>query len=96
MAVLRRIGTMHAVTIQLPRSDIGHIAMPGEIGALWELELFSIRMLGGEQAEFHRRGVLAEQGEIHPGSVPGGTEWIGAPGPHSGAHAIALLGCRAP
>ena len=98
-AVARRRlpGAMHAIAVELAGPDLGQVGVPDLVGALDEADAGRLPMglAALEQAQLHRRRVLAEQGEVDAGSVPGGAERVGAPRarPHHG-HGERLMARR--
>jgi len=71
---------------------------PLDPGAGDERERALLAAIDVEEAEVDRVGVLAEDGEVHPGAVPGGTEGIGRSAPDAQVHAAirssALIGSQ--
>jgi hypothetical protein len=96
MPRLRRVRPMHAVAVPLSRSQVGQVAMPDEVRLLGEADPLLIAPVAIEEAELDGSGVLAEEGEVHAGAIPCGTERerIAAPDPHRrrGAEASSFTG----
>jgi hypothetical protein len=65
---------VNAVSIKLTRQYVGQISMPDPVRVLSQGEpmRFAAVIGGREQAELDLGRVFGEQGEIDPGSVPGG------------------------
>src|SRR6516225_2201465 len=75
MAVLRLIGAVNAVAIDLSRRNVVEIAVPDILAALRQLDalqLASAQIV--EQAQLDLGGVGGEQGEIGTPAVPACTE----------------------
>ncbi len=70
--------TVHAVAVELTGEHVGKVDVPDFIGIFLEREpmRFLLRVDGVEKAELDLGRILREEGEIHPGSVPGSAQGI--------------------
>jgi len=61
------------------RARLGQIDVPDLVGVLLHADALALpaRILRLEQAELHCSRVLAEEGEVDPGSVPRGAKRVG-------------------
>jgi hypothetical protein len=82
VAARRVVWPVAAVSIKLPRSDIGKIAVPDLVGVLGQRDprVFTARHRV-EQAELDPFGMRREDGEVDPLAVPSCAARIGKPGP---------------
>ena len=96
MAVVRRIGTVDAIAIALPRPELGHIPVPHLIGAFGERQAQPLigTLRGVEEAEVHPGRMGGEQGKIHPRAIPGGAQGIGMSRPDVHRSALMTAGSR--
>ena len=69
---VRIVRAVHAVAVQLVRSDAGEMKMPRAVGALADANAGLVVAGAVEQAQLHRFGPLREQRKIHTLPVPGG------------------------
>jgi hypothetical protein len=96
MSGLRRIRPVHAIAVPLARTQVGQVTVPDEVRLLGEADSLLVAAIGIEQAELDGGRVLAEEGEVHAGAIPGGTERErgAAPDPHRrrGAAATSFTG----
>ncbi len=78
MPALRLVGPVHPVRVEGARSYPGQVHVPYLVGALLDPDLAHLlaRIPRVVEAERHRGGVLAEEGEVHPPVVPRGPERI--------------------
>ena len=78
MPVLGLVRAVDAVAIGKSRSRLGQVGVPHLIGVLLHADAVALppRILWIEEAEVDGRRVLAEEGEVHSGPVPRGTERI--------------------
>ncbi|MCY1352256.1 hypothetical protein D9M69_385450 [compost metagenome] len=73
-------GTVHPVTVDLPRVGIGQVAMPDLVGVFGQVDALQLGFAAGiEQAQLDLGGVGREQREIDPQAVPGGAQRKGMP-----------------
>ncbi len=79
------VGPAHAVAVALPGSDAGEVPVPVVGGAQPQRQAL-LRAVVAEQAQRHRFGVLGEQREVRPVSVPGRPEGEGPARPDLAAH----------
>ena len=81
--LLRLVGTVHAIAVELPWSPVGQVNVPHHVGVLRHDDpLGFLLVVGGiEKTKLHLAGVLAVQGKIHAAAIPRGTERIGATWP---------------
>ena len=88
MAPLGLVRSMHAISIELARFDVGQIAMPDHVGMLWQQEpvsfLLGLRRI--EQTKLDLRGVLRKNCEVDTCPIPRRPQRIGVPWPNSHAH----------
>ncbi len=80
MASVRRIGAVHAVTINRVRADIGEIAVPNLIGIFGEfdaIELLSSGLIKDADLDFG--GVRGKDREVGALAVPGSAARVGQP-----------------
>ncbi len=72
------VGTVHPVRVERAGADARDVGVPDLVGALLEPDLADLlaRIALVEEAERHRGGVLAEEGEVDAGAVPGGAERV--------------------
>ena len=78
MALVRRVGPMYAVSVQLLRQDGGKIAVPDLIGLLGQRDADDLRLVLRriEQAQFHVGRMFRKDCEIDAGTVPRGSQRI--------------------
>src|SRR6185437_7301801 len=75
MAVLGRVGPVHAIAIELPRRHVVEIAVPDVFAAFGQLDAFELTpSLIVEQAKLDLLRVSGEQRKIGPAAVPACTE----------------------
>jgi hypothetical protein len=75
--MLRRIGAVDAVTIELPWTHFGQIAMPDIVGTRGQANpLFDAVVRPAEKAKLYCRRILGKKGKIGAASVPRGAEGI--------------------
>jgi hypothetical protein len=77
-AIVRLIGTVHAVAIHQARASLGKIDAPDVVDRPGHMKtgIFARTHRFIEEAEFHAFGVLAEDGEVHSAAIPGGAERV--------------------
>ncbi len=77
------VGAVHPVAIEQTGAGFGQVAVPDLVGLLRHRD--SLRLTPAacvEDAQLNLLGVLAEQGEIHPPSVPGCPQWVRTAAPY--------------
>src|SRR5260221_12430589 len=96
MSLLRLVRSVDAIPVELPRADIGQIAVPHLVRALRQPDLRGLRgvILVREQAQLHAARVLGEEREVDAGPVPRGSQWIGTARPDAQCHPFIILGVR--
>jgi hypothetical protein len=73
--LLRLVGPVHAIAVELAGAQLRQVAVPDEIGALAQRDALHLALAGLlEQAQLDLLGVAREQREIHPFAVPGRAE----------------------
>jgi hypothetical protein len=81
---LGRIGTVHPVTVNLARPDVGNIAVPNVVAALRQNNAFEFAAaLLVEQAQLDLLRMGREQREIGAAPVPGGAQRVRRAGGNS-------------
>lgn len=83
MPGVRFVAAVQAIAVELLRQDVGEIDVEHLIGTLGHLHprRFGGRIRAIEQAQLRAGGVLGEEREIDPGTVPGRAEWMRSAGP---------------
>ena len=72
MTVLRVVGPVHAIAIDLTGVGVGQVAVPDLVGVLGQFDALDLGFTAGiEQAQLHFGGVCGKDGEIHAQAVPG-------------------------
>src|SRR6185312_9236596 len=75
MAVLRLIGAVHAIAVELSRRHVVEIAVPDVLATFGQLDALEFAAtLAVEQAQLDLGGVGGKQGKIGPPAVPACTE----------------------
>jgi hypothetical protein len=79
------VGAVHPVAVQRAGPHVGEVRVPDVVRPLGHGD--GRRRLAGrglvEETELHCGGVLGEEGEVDPLTVPGGSQRVRAPGPDS-------------
>ena len=70
---VRIVRAVHAVAVQLPRSDLGQVQVPGPVGALADPDAGLVLARGIEQAQLDGFRTLGEQREVDAATVPRGS-----------------------
>src|SRR4051794_26678354 len=71
MALLRRVGAVHAVTVELPGRNVVEIAVPDVLGAFGKLDFFQFAAaLAVEQAQLDLLRIRREQRKVRAPAVP--------------------------
>src|SRR5579863_2135229 len=84
MALLRRIRTIHPVSVQLTRTNFWQVAMPDHVSLFRKRNAKSLTLAGDiKQTEFHLLCVLRVKSEVDPLAVPSGSQGIRPAGPYN-------------
>src|ERR1051326_1906183 len=68
---LRRVGTVHPVAVELPRRDIGEIAVPDVLGALGQRDASGLAAaVAVEQAQLDLLGIGGKQRKVGTAPIP--------------------------
>src|SRR5882672_4882869 len=75
MTLFGLVGTVDAISVELPGTKLRQVAVPHEIGALAQRDALQLPFPGlVEEAQLHLLGVAREESEVHAFSVPRGAE----------------------
>ncbi|MNJ13203.1 hypothetical protein D3C77_74080 [compost metagenome] len=76
VAMLRLVGAMDAVAVDLSGMSVGEVTVKNFVGVFGQFDAFQFHLAAGvEQAQFDLGGVGREQGEVDPQAVPGSPQW---------------------
>ena len=87
VTLLRLIGSVDPVAVELSGLDVGQVGVPDLIGLFAQADALRLRRRLGriEQAQFHFGGVLGEEREVNSLPVPRCAQRKGLPWPYSHA-----------
>ncbi len=75
MAVLRLVGAIHAIAVDLAGMSVGQVTVIDLIGVFGQFDAFEFLLASGvEQAQLDLGGVGGKQREVHAQAVPGCTQ----------------------
>lgn len=78
MALLRQVGPVCAIAVQLARSDCAYVAVPDAVGAFAQYQPPQLLAPAGvEQAQFDPLGITGKDGKVAAFGSAGRTQRIG-------------------